>query len=160
MCYNIVGYAVYFRVNDFLHCSIMKELLNKEELAVIKIPTALIKNHPEKFIRLNDDEIFYEGNYYDVKKESSDNSYNYFQAMKDLSEKDWHKQLRNAQANSDKSGSEGTTTKLDVKKFSPEWCTHFCLMWCDKNSLQHFLVYTDKKRFSLCEEIVLPPPQV
>ena len=103
MCYHILGYAVLFRATDWLHRSVMEELLNENEFARLKIPKSKNKNHPEIFIRINDDEIFFEGNYYDVKNESSDNEFYYFEALNDSGEKDWHQQLGEAQTNSNHS---------------------------------------------------------
>ena len=100
MCYNILGYVVLFRATDLFHSSMMKELLCKAELSIIKIPNHIIKNNPEIFIRLNEDEIFYDGNYYDVKNEKSTTTFTFFYTLKDAGEKDWHQQLCNAQINS------------------------------------------------------------
>ena len=159
MCYHFIGYVVLFRATDLIHRSLMEGLLNKTELATIKIPNSDMKHHAGIFMRLNDEEIIYKGNYYDVKNEISDNQFTFFQVIKDLEENIWHTKLNDAQSNANANHSTGKTLKSISKAFSPKWFSHFQFQFIQPNPSRCFLVFRTENIFSVSEDVFLPPPK-
>lgn len=157
MGYHIIGYAFFFGATDMVHRSVMENLLNQSELSLLKIPNTIIKHHPEIFMRLNDDEIFYDGDYYDVKNESADAQFSYFETCKDAGEKNWHHQLCKAQTNSHHSDSKNL--KPGTKLFFADWFNNFLFLFLQLHLSPCLSVYLETYFFSDCEDIPGPPPK-
>ena len=160
MCYHLMGYAVLFSATDLIHRSVMQSILTKTEISILKISTADIIHHPETFLRLNNDEIFYNGSYYDVKNETSDTQFTFFHVTKDVGENDWHHQLSEAGTYSDTNNADGKTLKSNAKIFSPEWVSNFSFQYVFRNSVQFFLTFCNKNNSNFNGDIFIPPPQV
>ena len=160
MCYHVIGYAFLFGAINLIHHTEMEELLNKNEFSLLKISTDDIEHHPEIFMQLSDDEIFYDGNYYDVKHEVTENGFTFFSAIKDVTENNWHQQLSEAQTNTGANHADGKSLKSIVKIFSPEWFSVFQFQFVNQNSLGLFSFYSEKNISSGIEEVFLPPPRV
>ena len=137
----------------------MQALLHSTEISELKISNSLLRNHSGVFIRLNEQEIFYQGNYYDASFEKSEKEFSYFKVIKDQDEKTWHRQLKRAEARSNENPCTGKTAKANSKIFSPEcfatsrfeiFCNHsqFCFRNNHLNSVSSFI-----------QEIIIPPPQ-
>lgn len=159
MCYHIIGYAVLFRATDWMHRSVMEELLNKKELTILKVPNEFLKHHPKIFMRVNRREIVFNGNYYDVKEEVPGNSFTLFHSIKDTDEKTWNDRFCEVQTFSKGNHANGKPLKSFTKIFCPAGFSDFQFQFVQQNPMQCFLIFNSSNFYSPVEKLISPPPQ-
>ena len=129
--YNLGGYFIVFEISESINKEFIHELIsenNNDQLQLLKI------TNPSSLIRKEDNEIIYNGNHYDVKKEFSQSGITYFYCIHDKNEEEHYASLNSSVTNN--SSSQNNTSH---------------------NSHFNFQKYLVKDYFSHDSSIVLPP---